>query len=204
MNLQKFIARQLAHPTGLGGKVVFSVMTRQNRPLYEEVLRVLSPKDGDKILDVGCGNGIALGMLAKKIHGHFVGIDISQSAVRDAMRRNKALVKSGRMYIAMGDAAKICFADSVFDRVYSINTVYFWDKLDAPLREIHRVLAPGGVFVNAVYSNEFLAGFPHVQYGYNLRTPQELVAAGKAAGFGVRATPILKGKAICFEYTKEV
>jgi 2-polyprenyl-3-methyl-5-hydroxy-6-metoxy-1,4-benzoquinol methylase len=81
MSINKYIAKQLGNPTGIGGRIVFSVMNRQNRPLYEDVIRLLSPFDSDSVLDIGCGNGNVLNMLASRAACTLTGIDFSKSAI---------------------------------------------------------------------------------------------------------------------------
>ena len=66
MSIDKFISKQLSKPAGIGGKLVFSVMNRQNRPFYDDVIKLLSITDSDSVLDIGCGNGNVLNMLASR------------------------------------------------------------------------------------------------------------------------------------------
>ena len=75
MNIKKFYARHLRNPKGFGGRIVTSVMNKQNLPLYEATIKLLKPSKSDVILDIGCGNGYVLGMLAKQYGGLYIGID---------------------------------------------------------------------------------------------------------------------------------
>ena len=124
--LNKYIAKQFGNPSGIGGKIIFSVMNRQNRPLYEDVLRLLAPADIDSVLDIGCGNGNVLNMLANRADCTLAGIDFSPSAIKNALSRNRRFVKSGRMNLVCQDMSQLPFPDCSFDKAYSINTVYFW------------------------------------------------------------------------------
>jgi len=200
VNLNRYVAKQLGNPTGLAGKGIALVMNRQNRPLYEETIRLLSPSDTGHILDIGCGNGYVLGLLARRCGGVLTGIDTSQSMIRSAARRNRAYVKSQRMTLARQDAGAMSFADGTFDKAYSINTVYFWDDLQGTMAEIRRVLKPGGLFINTCYSNETLSRLSHTQFGYRRYTAEQLTSAGTDAGFTVKVASILHGAAHCFVY----
>ena len=198
MSIDKFIAKQLGTPTGLAGKAVARIMNRQNRALYDEMIRLLSPSDTDDVLDIGCGNGYVLQLLARQCGGAFAGVDPSRSMIRSAARRNRAFVQSGRMTLACQDAGEMSFADASFHKAYTINTVYFWHDLQSTMAEIRRVLKPGGLFINTVYTNETLSRFPHTQFGYKRYTTEQLISAGENAGFAVSAVPVLHGAAHCF------
>jgi len=197
MSINKYIAKQLGNPTGIGGKLVFSVMSRQNRPLYEDTIRLLSLTDSDSILDIGCGNGYVLNMLASRSDCALTGVDFSPSAVKSALSRNRKFVKNGRMNLVCQDMSKLPFPDCSFDKAYSINTVYFWENLDEVMTEIRRVLKPNGLFINALYTNETLDGFSHTEFGYKRFAPGELTDAAQNAGFSVNITPVFNGKAYC-------
>ena len=166
--------------------------------MYEETARRLSLSECSIVLDIGCGNGYMLNMLARQYGGTFSGIDISGSILRAASRRNRGFVRSGRMSFAVAHAAELPFGDAAFDRVYTINTVYFWDDLDKTMAEIRRVLCPRGLFVNMLYTNETLSRLSHTQYRYKRFTREQLVEAARRSGFEVSVVPILDGKAYCF------
>lgn len=127
MGINSYIAKQFAHPKGLGGSLVGLVMNRQNRPLYDETIRLLPLSDSDSVLDIGCGNGYVLCLLARRCNATFAGIDPSKEIVEAAKRRNRSHVKNGRMRFACQDASAMTFSDEAFSRVYTINTVYFWN-----------------------------------------------------------------------------
>ena len=202
MSLNTYISKQFADPKGFGGGIVSLVMNRQNRPLYDETIRLLSLSDSDSVLDIGCGNGFVLNLLAQRHNATFSGIDPSKEIIEAAERRNHKYVKSKKMSFTCQDVSSLSFPDESFSNVYTINTVYFWGDLETPMREIWRVLKPGGCFINMLYTNETLSRFSHTQFGYTRYMAEDLLAAGENAGFSVKAVPILQGTAICYIYTK--
>lgn len=81
--------------------------------------------------------------------GVVAGVDFSETMLGMARRRCAALIESGRVQLALGDSAALPFPEQSFDKVYSVHTIYFWKEPLAHLREIHRVLEPGGRFALA-------------------------------------------------------
>ena len=171
--LEKFLTKHLSKPIGISGRVVFYFMNRQNRPIYEKVTELLALTDNESVLDIGCGIGNVLNMLAKKHDCTFTGIDISESIIAAAKKRNKKHVAKGQMHFDSQNLTAMNFADGSFDKVYTINTVYFWDSLESGLSEIRRVLKPSGIFFNTMLSNETLDRFPHTKHGYKIFTSDE-------------------------------
>jgi len=202
MSLNSYISKQFSNPTGLSGKLMSLIMNYQNQPLYTEIIQFLSLSDSDSVLDIGCGNGYVLNLLARQYNSSFTGIDTSPSIIQAAFRRNHIFVENGRMKLLCQDVNSMPFADGSFHKAYSINTVYFWDDLNSTMFEIWRVLRPNGVFMNTLYSNETLATFAHTQYGYKQYTKEQLTIAGKNAGFSVHVVPVLHGTAYCFLHQK--
>jgi len=202
MSINSYIAKQFKLPKGLGGKAISFVMNRQNRPLYEETIRLLPITDTDSVLDIGCGNGYVLNMLARQNNCEFTGIDISASIINAAIKRNRRSIKNGRMRFINRNISETSFEDNSFSKAYTINTVYFWENLDTTMAEIWRILKPNGLFINTLYTNETLSRFSHTQFGYKRFTAEQLTEAGLNAGFAVNTVPILHGAAYCFLYNK--
>jgi len=202
MSVNNFIAKQLASPRGFSGKMVSFFMNRQNHTMYEETIRLLALSDSDSVLDIGCGNGYVLNMIARRHGGAFTGVDISKSIIQAAVHRNRAIVNKGNMQFACQNVSDMSFAENSFSRIYTINTVYFWDDLNGVMAEIYRVLKPNGIFVNTLYSNDTLNKFAHTTVRYKKFTEQELTNAGTGAGFSVEIVPILNWAAFCYLYRK--
>lgn len=197
MGLNEYIAKQFSKPSGIGGRVVSAVMNKQNRPMYEETERLLTLADSDKVLDIGCGNGYVLNMLAQRHSCAFTGIDISESVIKAASHRNRKYVNDGKMRFSCQNAGSMSFADASFDKAYTINTVYFWDDLVNTLTKIRRILKSNGLFINTLYSNETLKRFSHTQFGYKRFTAEQITNASQRAGFIVETVPIVGGAAYC-------
>jgi SAM-dependent methyltransferase len=102
------------------------------------VLEWLAVKSGEKILDLGCGDG----QLTKRIAAtgaDVLGVDASPEMVRAA--RDRGVVAD------VGDAEQLSYADKTFDAVFSNAALHWVRNQDAMIAEIDRVLKPGGRFV---------------------------------------------------------
>jgi ubiquinone/menaquinone biosynthesis C-methylase UbiE len=201
--VNKYIAKQFNQPSGIGGKLISYIMNRQNRILYEETLRLLAVTDTDTILDIGCGNGYVMNMIARRYDCKLTGIDISTDILKSAEKRNHKFVKDGRMNLMCQDIGKMSFSDEAFNKIYTINTVYSWENLNGTMGEIWRVLKPGGKFINTLYTNEMLDRFPHAQHGYKRFSIDQLTSGGINAGFTVNVVPVFNSAALCVLYRKQ-
>lgn len=105
----------------------------ENKPSkYLEFLITLLKKE-DKILEIGCGNGINFIKL-KNLGYNIIGIDISKEAI--------ASIKENNVFVC--DAEKLNFKDNCFDVVYSFNTLHFTD-INKSFSEIYKVLKTSGM-----------------------------------------------------------
>ncbi len=105
---------------------------------------ILCPQAGTKLLDLGCGGGIYLKMLADT-DAELWGIDISENAVSIARQRMK---KPDQIICA--DADPLPFDSDEFDYVSAWGTVEHFISVSSILKEIKRVLKPGGKAVISV------------------------------------------------------
>lgn len=106
---------------------------------------------GDRILEIGFGPGVAVRLLAERVASGFVaGVDPSPVMVRQGRSRNANLIRAGRVDLREGSVSALPFPDSRFDKVLSVNNIMLWPDLPANLREVFRVLKPGGLLVIAL------------------------------------------------------
>jgi len=135
---------QFGGPRGPKGWVAAQIVARLTGEANRWMVDSLAVGGDDRVLDVGCGPGLAVAYAAGMTQVRVVGVDASATMVRHAGRRNRAAVRSGRVEIHRADAAKLPFPDGSFTKVVSLNSLQFWVEPDEGLRELHRVLEPGG------------------------------------------------------------
>ncbi|MFF2530575.1 class I SAM-dependent methyltransferase [Brevibacillus sp. NPDC058079] len=102
------------------------------------------PVGSGPVLDAGCGDGYASCKLAE--HGYQVeGVDIAGEMIR--LAHDRVISSPGSVHFQTGDISELPFANDSFSGVLSINVVEFTPSPLKALKELHRVLAPGGILV---------------------------------------------------------
>lgn len=131
-------------PDGQGGTDLLLFLNQEHLPLREWGLSLLDWKPCMRILDVGCGGGATIRDMLRMSPGSIIdGIDTSEESVRTAGRVNQAELGK-RVFIRQGDVCALPYQPNSFDLVTAVETVYFWANPVEGMRQIHRVLKPGG------------------------------------------------------------
>ncbi|MER5933529.1 methyltransferase domain-containing protein [Streptomyces sp. NPDC002054] len=144
------VTSPFARPRGMRGRAAGRFMWWTNKQHQEDVLGALDIRPQDRVLEVGYGPGGLLRLLATRTEAAVIrGVDPSAEMRAAATRANRAAVRAGRVTLGLGTADRTGLADQSVDRVVSVNNVAIWPDLEAGLRELHRVVRPGGTVVIA-------------------------------------------------------
>jgi SAM-dependent methyltransferase len=125
----------------------------------------LGPKPGNRILDVGCGEGLAEVVIGR-LHIsqlRLVGIDLVPSKV--AAARQETISHNQRVGFAAADAGRLPFKDGVFDSIYCVAVLQHIDEVDTAVREFARVTAPRGRVLAVEPDNSARYGFSSTPMG---------------------------------------
>lgn len=132
-------------PSGRAGRFFGNLMAVQHRSLTEWTIEHMDVRGRQRVLDVGCGGGMAVKLLSRRAAQGFVaGVDYSMEMVEQAARRNLSAIARGRVEVRHGDCSQLPYEDASFDQVCAIETFYFWPDPLGGLAEAYRVLKPGG------------------------------------------------------------
>ena len=199
----EYIGSQFGNPRGLIGKICCIGMNIINKPMYRNTVAQMNFDKGDKILDIGYGNGFLLHEIYKKNQVDMYGVDISEDMKKTALKRNNRALKSGQLFLEIGDCCDLPYKNDMFSAVSSINTIYFWSDTAKGLSEIRRVLKKGKSFYNLIYTKEWFGESSVTEKGFKKFDADELVELGKEAGFEkVEVRDVVKGKSLMVIYTK--
>jgi ubiquinone/menaquinone biosynthesis C-methylase UbiE len=143
-----WVFRQVRKPSGPLGRRVVRAMNLGHATMTDWGLEQVTVAKNAVILDVGCGGGRTVRRLAALApEGKVFGLDYSAASVAVSRDTNAREIETGRVQIEQGSVAALPFPDRTFDMVTAVETHYYWPELPANVREILRVLKPGGTFV---------------------------------------------------------
>ena len=123
------------------------------RSLSERVLELAAPRAGERVLDLACGTGIVARSVAPIVgtEGTVVGVDVLPPML--AVARSLPAPDGAAIDWREGDATALDLPDASFDLVVCQQGLQFFPDRAATAAEVHRVLAPDGRFVAAVWQS---------------------------------------------------
>lgn len=141
----KNLDAQFAHPEGFLGRFIGLIMALKNRARNSWTISLLDIQPSDQVLEIGFGPGQAIQEVAKLTPNGFVaGVDLSDTMVEQASKRNSAAIRSSRVLLQLGSESPLPFDTNKFNKVFAVNSMQFWSNPMAGLQEVMRVLKPGG------------------------------------------------------------
>jgi len=159
-----WLFRQVRKPSGPLGKRLVRAMNLGHSKMTDWALQQVTVPKNAAILDVGCGGGRTVRRLAALApEGNVVGLDYSAASVAVSRDTNADDINAGRVQIRQGSVAELPFPDCTFDVVTAVETHYYWPDLPANVREVLRVLKPGGMF--AMIAETYRGGPFRLVYG---------------------------------------
>ena len=203
--IYKYIARQFGKPTGFGGKISTFIMNCLNRKLYEAVIDNLDIQATDTILDIGFGNGYLVHRLTDKNLHKLYGIEISSDMLKVTTKKTRKKIEQGKVELLLANVQNLPFESGLIDKIYTINTIYFWQDIHKGFAEIKRVLKPNGLFLNVIYLKGWLDKLPITQYGFSKYTVEQIEKITVESGFKIeRIIEVQSRKSLCVIARQEV
>ena len=145
---REFIDRQYKTPKGIIGSYIGEKMVRQHKTETSWSLELMNIQQGDRILELGCGAGYAKNIILEKdLAKEIVGLDISPTIIRSSRIRNIRAINEKRVKLVQANFNKLPFHSENSNKVFSIQTIYFWTDIATTLSEIFRLLKPKGVVI---------------------------------------------------------
>jgi ubiquinone/menaquinone biosynthesis C-methylase UbiE len=143
--------------------------TRQVTIEVPLMVRALGLPTGGRVLEVGCGRGVAIPVLARLLRpSRLAGLDLDPALLDEA--RAHADAEGIAVELVPGDVRCMPFPDGAFDLVVDFGTCYHIARAAEALAEIARVLAPGGLFVHETPLSQLFA-HPFRSFGRRMPRP---------------------------------
>jgi ubiquinone/menaquinone biosynthesis C-methylase UbiE len=100
---------------------------------------------GDRVLEIGCGHGVAATLVCERLEGgRYTGVDRSPKMIEAAERRNAAAVDAGTAEFLVGSLEDVDLGERRFDVVFAVRVGLFARDPERARRLAERWLAPGG------------------------------------------------------------
>lgn len=178
------LAAQLRKPEGENGRRVAENMNASNSLINLHAIAHLQPAAGDAVLEIGMGNGFfCKDVIQWQPDITYTGCDFSALMVAEASSFNQLWIDAERAAFYECEACALPFSNNTFDKVFTVNTIYFWEQPLTELAEIHRVMQHGGTLVIALRTRESMQQLPFTAYGFQLYEAAEVEQLLQQAGF---------------------
>jgi SAM-dependent methyltransferase len=141
-------ASQCKKPRGWLGRFMLRNMNSRHSNLTDWGLEHVFIEPHYTILDVGCGGGRTLTKLAElATQGKVYGVDYSKESVATSKKTNAHWIEMSRVEVQLGSVSQLPFPEGMFDLVTAVETHFWWPNLPADMREVCRVVKPGGKLI---------------------------------------------------------
>lgn len=180
--LRAMLSGQAAHPHGWLGPLLARIWVHETARANDAALRLLDARPGDKVLEVGFGPGATLGKLGSK-GIEVVGVEVSDSMIALARRRNAALVRAGMIELRRAEPSSLPLADAEVSGCLAVHNIYFWPDQAALIAEMHRTLRPAGRAVIVMHAGEAASPGRFDPSVYRVPTTWQVVEWMDAVGF---------------------
>jgi ubiquinone/menaquinone biosynthesis C-methylase UbiE len=183
---QAELAAQLRCPSGDKGINIAQNMDITNARMIERAIESLKLNDHDRVLEIGPGNGGHVWKILEKAAGiYYQGADISETMIAEAEKLNEGVAN---VFFRLTDGKTIPFEDEKFHKIFTTNTIYFWEKPKEYAQEINRVLKTGETLSIGFIPKRVMQHIPFAQHGFTLYDEDTLKEVLTSAGFEVIAT----------------
>jgi ubiquinone/menaquinone biosynthesis C-methylase UbiE len=171
----RFVAQQLKQPSGAFAEEIGQRMNVSNEQINHFTFDILDIESGMEVLEIGMGNGHFIGELFRRYPGiNYTGIDYSAEMVREASQINQLLSEKQAVHLLHCNIDDLPATEALYDRIFTINTLYFWENPDRTLSSLRRLLKPGGKLSIAIRPKHIMEQHPFTPYGFTLYSREDL------------------------------
>lgn len=154
--------------------------TIKNEQMNRFAVEQLCVQSEDQVLEIGFGHGHAIRLIAERAdQGMVAGIETSDAMVKQAAKRNRELIKAGRVELWQGNVSSIPYEYARFNKVLAVDNYQHWPQAEFNLGEVQRVLKPGGLLTLCLRMQKPLA----LTSGFKRAEVEEVAGLVRWVGF---------------------
>jgi len=182
------LERQLSCPSGDGGIEVGKAMNETNIGMTRATIEQLALDNNHQVLELGHGICGHLDEIMNKAEGIiYHGLEISETMHEQAKTINSKYTNATCAVFHLYEGDRIPFLSNTFDRVLSVNTIYFWSSPQQFVQEIERVLKPGGLCVLTFATKDFMKELSFVGERFTVYNHEDFVKLVNTSTLTVQA-----------------
>ena len=192
----RVLSLQARKPTGfIGHYLMTKIFNEGNADLNSFVMDMLELESSDRVLEIGFGTGKLIDQMAAITTGGIVeGIDFSEVMLKQAGKVNKHNISNGKVRLQRGECKTLPYENESFNKLCSINTLYFWKDPDKYFLEMFRVIRPGGIIAIGFRDDKQMSSLNLSSDVFTTYSQIEVVSLLSNAGFSDARVAEKKGK----------
>jgi SAM-dependent methyltransferase len=106
----------------------------------------------------------------------------------EAEKINQNFITKGKVHFQLTDGVTLPFGDDRFDKIFTVNTIYFWTNPSEYLNEIKRILKPNGTLAICFADKNFMKNLPFTPHGFTLYEIETVKQLLEKAGLTIKNT----------------
>jgi len=163
-------------PEGKRGISLAESMGLSNESMISSSIDMLDLEEYDDVLELGHACCSHLGLLLSKAKDiSYFGLEISESMKEEAKKINSHLLSSNKVFFDVYDGQYIPFKDCSFNKVFTVNTIYFWASPKAFIDELSRIIKQGGILLISFIHKDFMESLPFVSNRFLLYDDDDIL-----------------------------
>lgn len=179
------LAAQLRKPTGDFGQIVANNMHQNNANMTLTCINQLDIHANQHVLELGHASALHLKTLFDKHPSiTYYGLEISELMHEQAQQLASQLTTTHPLHFKLYDGKTLPYPNTTFNRIFTVNTLYFWENPLSLLNELHRVLKPEGVLCICFGWKSFMENMPFTSYNFKLYDANDIDSLVKQSTFG--------------------
>jgi ubiquinone/menaquinone biosynthesis C-methylase UbiE len=188
------LAKQLRCPDHHDGLQVAEMMNVTNANIISKAIASLNLQPQDALLEIGPGNGKHIEAILQIEDLKYFGTDTSEAMVAECNMRYSEI---NNATVSLTDGVSLPYPDGYFNKIFTVNTIYFWEDPHSYASEIYRVMKTGGVLGIAFIPEHIMLNIPFAKYGFTHYSKSQVKSLLLQSGFIIQneitETELVKG-----------